>query len=89
MKTIREAADVIRNPKKYWSHDRQDAERIALHLLLAVDDFLLELENHDLSEFNSRIISEYYNPTKPSPKIKAEFSRPIDDFTPEDLENEI
>ena len=41
--TIHEAAEIIRNPKDHWSHEKDDAEKVALQLLLAMDDILEEI----------------------------------------------
>ena len=42
MMTLHEAASIIKNPKGYWSHDKDEAERIALYALLVLDDTMTE-----------------------------------------------
>ena len=35
--TIREASDIIQNPKEYWSHQKSEAKTLATQLLVVVD----------------------------------------------------
>ena len=35
--TIHEAADIIQNPKEYWSHEKDDAKSLATQLLVVID----------------------------------------------------